>query len=110
MQRAASGIAGNGLRTLLSATALNGTKNCNVIRVDEAAAYGGMNTGNMLKMVCNPDGARHISLQAVKIRMKSVTNIKKITAAMKMVAASKLVSETGSTVPSVFSLRDSILV
>lgn len=33
---------------------------------------------------------RYISLQAVKIRMKSVTNIKKITAAMKMVAASKL--------------------
>ena len=35
-------------------------------------------------------GARQVSLQAVKIRMKSVTNIKKITAAMKMVAASKL--------------------
>lgn len=41
--------------------------------------------------VCGPpSGARSVSLQAVKIRMKSVSNIKKITAAMKMVAASKL--------------------
>eukprot|EP00898_Chlorokybus_atmophyticus_P001160 jgi/Chlat1/2044/Chrsp17S02522 len=37
-----------------------------------------------------PFGARHASQLAVKNRMKSVTNIQKITKAMKMVAASKL--------------------
>ncbi|GKV35523.1 hypothetical protein SLEP1_g43780 [Rubroshorea leprosula] len=37
-----------------------------------------------------PQGARHISTQAVRNRMKSVKNIQKITKAMKMVAASKL--------------------
>ena len=37
-----------------------------------------------------PEGARGISLQAVKIRMRSVGNIQKITKAMKMVAASRL--------------------
>lgn len=35
-------------------------------------------------------GVRHASFQEVKIRMKSVKNIQKITKAMKMVAASKL--------------------
>ncbi|XP_078445162.1 gamma subunit of Mt ATP synthase [Wolffia australiana] len=39
--------------------------------------------------VC-PDGARSISTQVVRNRMKSVKNIQKITKAMKMVAASKL--------------------
>jgi len=37
-----------------------------------------------------PYGARHISLSDVKLRMKSVGNIQKITKAMKMVAASRL--------------------
>ncbi|KAK7411342.1 hypothetical protein VNO78_02775 [Psophocarpus tetragonolobus] len=37
-----------------------------------------------------PDGARSISTQIVRNRMKSVKNIQKITKAMKMVAASKL--------------------
>ncbi|CAM8924141.1 unnamed protein product [Rhodiola kirilowii] len=37
-----------------------------------------------------PFGARSISTQVVRNRMKSVKNIQKITKAMKMVAASKI--------------------
>jgi len=37
-----------------------------------------------------PAGARHVSLATVKLRMRSVGNIGKITKAMKMVAASRL--------------------
>ena len=38
----------------------------------------------------HPEGVRHVSLQVVQQRMKSVSNIQKITKAMKMVAASRL--------------------
>eukprot|EP00891_Asterochloris_glomerata_P000769 jgi/Astpho2/769/Aster-00628 len=52
---------------------------CQVFHAPEGAA-------GMLQ----PDGVRHGSLLAVKQRMRSVTNIQKITKAMKMVAASKM--------------------
>lgn len=43
------------------------------------------------------EGCRSVSTQAVKIRMRSVANIQKITSAMKMVAASKMRSAETST-------------
>ncbi|XP_058102195.1 ATP synthase subunit gamma, mitochondrial-like [Magnolia sinica] len=45
---------------------------------------------SLLSEGLGPEGARSISTQVVRNRMKSVKNIQKITKAMKMVAASKL--------------------
>ena len=58
---------------------LVGTPVCETLAVD----------GVLLRMT-RSEQVRHASLLAVKTRMKSVENIKKITSAMKMVAASKM--------------------
>jgi F-type H+-transporting ATPase subunit gamma len=67
-------------RIRASATSVGGTSS----RVGQTAAV------NANLASAHPEGVRNVSLQIVQQRMKSVSNIQKITKAMKMVAASRL--------------------
>ena len=54
------------------------------------AAEGSLFAARPLESACSIESVRHASNQAVKLRIRAIKNIGKITKAMKMVAASKM--------------------